>query len=100
MLGPELDVTVGKFEDEARGCFGVMMKEVGVKLKPFNYTGRKVLGPTSYWEEVSKELKRVDELTGHPWSVCCDTDLYGEEPLSEVLDGGRYEALHGGDGWY
>ena len=46
---------------------------------------------------MSKELKRVDELTGHPWSVCCDTDLYGEEPLSEVLDGGRYEALHGGD---
>ena len=97
-LGPALDVTVGKFEDEARGCFGVMMKDgVGMRLEPYEYTGRKVLGPTSYWAAVQAELKRVDGLVGAPWAQFCNTGIEGEVPLSECLDGGRYEALYGTD---
>eukprot|EP00966_Prymnesium_polylepis_P320318 7376687-Prymnesium_polylepis.1 len=97
-LARPMDTTVGKFEDEARGCFGVAMKRVGDRLeghrfKPFNYTGRKVLGPTSYWKAMNDELRRVEACTGAPWSACCRTEL-SEYPLYEVLDGGRYEFLH------
>jgi hypothetical protein len=70
-------------------------KRIGMRLEPFQYTGRKVLGPTSYWKAVRAELERVDRLVGSPWNVFCNTELYGEVPLSEVYDGGRYEALHG-----
>ena len=101
-LAPPLDVTTGKYEDEARGCFGVAMKQVngvyiGHRFKPFNYTGWKVLGPTSYWAAIRKELERVEELTGSPWNLCCNPEC-GDEAMIDVYDGGRYEFLHG-DKW-
>eukprot|EP00966_Prymnesium_polylepis_P079499 1842424-Prymnesium_polylepis.1 len=102
-----MDVTVAKYEDEARGCFGVALKhvddgnggftEVSHRFKPFKYSGRKVLGPTSYWKAVRAELERVEKCTGSPWNLCCRPEL-GEDPLIEVYDGGRYEFLHG-DRW-
>ena len=66
-------------------------------MAPFNYTGRKVLGPTSYWKEVKKELARVELCTGKPWSYCCGEEV-SEYPLNEVLEGGRYEFVYAG-GW-
>jgi hypothetical protein len=101
-LAPPMDVVAGKYEDEARGCFGVALKQVdgrdvGIRFEPFNYTGRKVLGPTAYWKLVRKELERVEACTGAPWSNCCKASLT-EYPMYDVLDGGRYEFIYG-DNW-
>ena len=72
--------TVGKFMKECRGVFGVMMKKPsrrfkGFTMKPYNYTGRKVVGPKHYEKEMNKEINRVKTMksvikgSGHAWSV-------------------------------
>ncbi len=59
-----------KYYDEARGCFGVaMIKHLdgtyeGRRAVPFNYSGRNVIGVTTYNDHVKKELQRVLELKG------------------------------------
>jgi hypothetical protein len=64
-----------KFPADARGCFGVLMRqhflpdgtieEEGVtKLRPLNYTNRKVVGKATFDKAVRAEEERVKSLTG------------------------------------
>ena len=62
--------TRAKYTKEARGLFGVMMRQggegedelVGEKMTPFNYTGQKVVGPAAYQKAFWAEVRRVNNL--------------------------------------
>ena len=62
--------TRAKYTKEARGLFGVMMRRggegedtlVGERMKPFNYTGQKVVGPAAYNKAFWAEVRRVNSL--------------------------------------
>ena len=49
-----------------RGAFGVMRdaNEVGHRMRPFDYTGRTVIGKTTYDKKVKAEIDPVNGLTG------------------------------------
>lgn len=58
--------TTLKFLEEARFAFGVMMLHVdggrllvGMRLVPFEYMGKTMLGITAFSKEVEKEVTRV-----------------------------------------
>ncbi len=81
-------VTSVKFPQEARMCFGVMMKPVrgrmtGFKFAPFEYTGKKMLGVAAYKKEEQKELDRVLKLK-REWAKF-------PEHTAKKLPGGRYQ---------
>ena len=66
-------VTTQKFAHDARGCFGVAMRcdevegtrqRVGVRLEPFNYTGKTVVGVKLYKTAFAAELRRVIGMKG------------------------------------
>ena len=81
---------------ECRGLFGVMMKQdaqgnkYGHRMKPFNYTGKKVIGPVRFEKMFWTEVNRVNNLktTGTSQSV------YWKE-RGEGLEGGAYQAKYG-----
>jgi hypothetical protein len=69
VLGPAMPKTSIKYPEEARGLFGVAMKNVddvmvGVKAKPFNYTKRHVVGFKAYELAKKAEVWRVKSLGG------------------------------------
>ena len=70
VLPPKKDRTKPKYEKEARGCFGVAVKQlvdgtkVGARTSVFNYTERKVVGVKNYNTAIKAELKRVSPLLG------------------------------------
>mmetsp|Transcript_18727 Transcript_18727/g.59328 ORF Transcript_18727/g.59328 Transcript_18727/m.59328 type:complete len:610 (+) Transcript_18727:209-2038(+) len=93
--------TLPKFEQEARFAFGVMMKTVdggrrmmGVKMEPFEYTGKKMLGVAAWEKALEVEFARVEKLTGGVWANVGS----GVGPDGEYIEGGRYYAAHG-DAW-
>jgi len=96
------EVTQPKFDQEARFAFGVMMKRVdggrrlsGVKMEPYEYTGKKMLGVAEWEKAVYKELERVEDLKGGVWARVPS----GIDPATgEFIDGGRYYRLYG-DEW-
>ena len=65
-----------------RGAFGVMRdaNEVGHRMRPFDYTGRTVIGKTTYDKKVTTGL-----LTGK-------TGVWAKVTSWDGLEGGRYEA--------
>ena len=73
--------TRAKYMKEARGLFGVMMREggdgedrmVGERMTPLSYTGQKVVGPAAYEKAFWAEVNRVNSLktTGTPRYVSC-----------------------------
>ena len=75
--------------------FGVMMKEDadgnkhGYRMKPFNYTGKKVIGPVRYEKMFWAEVNRVNNLktTGTPQSKYW-------KARGEGLEGGAYQAKY------
>ena len=60
--------TRAKYMSECRGAFGVMVKQlrdgscVGRRMEPFNYTGRKVVGPVTFEKRIQAEVRRVTAL--------------------------------------
>jgi len=53
-----------KYTDEVRFCFGVaLVNDVGVRLEPFEYTGRKVVLHSKFEKLVKDEVQRVKALT-------------------------------------
>ena len=89
--------TRAKYMQECRGLFGVMAKQIpgevnceGVRMQPFNYTGKKVIGPVAFEKRVQAEIQRVKNLktTGTSRSV------YWKD-AGEGLPGGPYEARYG-----
>ena len=99
VLMEEQPTTTAKFMKECRGLFGVMMKEdvngnlVGHRMRPFNYTLKKVVGPVKYRKKFWQEVRRVQALktTGTPRSAHW-------KDAGEGLEGGPYEAKYG-DTW-
>ena len=91
-----------KYDQEARFAFGVMMmhvdggrSEVGVRLRPFEYTGKKMLGLTAYEKEVKAEVKKTADKKG----VWANVNPTAEQLLdARYLEGGRY-FLKFGAGW-
>lgn len=64
-----MDITSIKYPGEGRGCFGVAIvnkfdEKEGVRLKPFNYTGRKVITEKALQVAIETEIKRVMPLKG------------------------------------
>lgn len=81
--------TVPKFPQEARKSFGVMMKAVdgkltGFKAKPFDYTGKKLVGVAKFKQRKKSELRRVAELRNAPWGNYC-------RETAATLEGGRFQ---------
>jgi hypothetical protein len=96
VLEEEKPNTVGKFMSECRGLFGVMMCEDadgtlrGMRMKPFDYTQQKVIGPAAFEKAVQAEVMRVAALktTGTPRSKFW-------KQAGKQLPGGPYEAKFG-----
>jgi hypothetical protein len=68
-FGKDMDITSIKYPGEGRGCFGVAIvtrfgEKEGVRVKPFNYTGRKVITEKAFQLAVKLELGRVRPLKG------------------------------------
>lgn len=68
-FGKNMDITSIKYPGEGRGCFGVAIvskfdEKEGVRLKPFNYTGRKVITEKALQVAIEIEIKRVKPLKG------------------------------------
>jgi hypothetical protein len=68
-FGENIDVTSIKYPGECRGCFGVAIvskfnEKEGARLKPFNYTGRKVVTEKALQVAIEIERKRVKPLKG------------------------------------
>ena len=63
-------VTTVKYPGEARGCFGVALRKKedgtveGVRLNPFNYTGRTVVGVKTFESYKKIERERVKQSKG------------------------------------
>jgi hypothetical protein len=93
--------TVPKFAEEARFAFGVMMKSsdggrtlTGVRMEPFEYTGKKMLGVAAYEKAVKGEVDAAASKKGGAWAkVRKPTTLEGSD--SGYLKGGRWFLLHG-----
>ena len=96
VLEEERPCTQGKFMGECRGAFGVMRKLnsqgqlVGQRMRPYNYTNKKVVGPVAYEKAFWAEVHRVNTLktTGTTQSVHW-------KDRGEDLEGGAYEARYG-----
>jgi hypothetical protein len=91
-----------KFDQEARFAFGVMMKradggrrEVGVRLPPFEYTGKKMLGLAAYEKAVREEVTKTATKKGC-WAPYNPTAAQALD--ARYLEGGRY-FLKFGDDW-
>ena len=59
-----------KFADEVRFCFSIAMvnddrNDVGVRLPPFECTGKKLILHHKHEELVQEEIKRVKSLPGN-----------------------------------
>jgi hypothetical protein len=68
-FGKGMDITSIKYPGEGRGCFGVAIvsrfgEKEGVRVKPFNYTGRKVITEKAFQLAVKIEFSRVRPLKG------------------------------------
>ena len=63
-------VTTLKYLGEARGCFGAALRKIGdgtvegIRLNPFNYTGRTVVGVKTFESYKKIEKERVTQLKG------------------------------------
>jgi hypothetical protein len=111
-MPPRRPTTTIKYPGEARGAFGVAMRQKpdgsmeGVRCEPFYYTGKKVVGCTGYKEARQAELNRVRPLGkewGQPgdgyekrwpetWSEHLDAKIQGPLniiPVTKVRAGGR-----------
>ena len=81
---------------ECRGLFGVMMKEDdqrndhGCKMRPFNYTGQKVIGPVKFEKMFWGEVNRVNNLK----TTGTASSKYWKR-RGEGLPGGAYQAKFG-----
>ena len=89
--------TQAKYMKECRGMFGVMMREVdgqlvGDRIKPFNYTMQKVVGPVKYQKMFWKEVRRVKELK----TTGTNSSVHWKD-AGEGLEGGPYQAKFGDD---
>ena len=95
VLEEERPCTKGKFMGECRGAFGVMRKFkdgslIGDRMKPFDYTNQKVVGPVAYNKAFDAEVRRVNNLK------CTGTSRSQHWPeRGEGLEGGAYEARYG-----
>jgi curved DNA-binding protein CbpA len=97
-------VTVPNFSEEARFAFGVMMKHsadgrgfAGVRMDPFEYTGRKMLGIAAYEKAVAEEVDKTYKKKGGVWAKVREpTDE--EEADERYVKGGEY-FLKYGDTW-
>ena len=91
--------TRAKYMKECRGLFGVMAVEqtdgtcIGKRMKPFNYTGRKVVGPVNFEKRVNAEVRRVANLK----TTGTSRSPYWKD-AGAGLPGGPYEARYG-DTW-
>ena len=82
-----------KYAKQVRFSFGVALreedgKEVGVRLKPFNYTGRNILTKTKHQVRINAEIRRVKKLDReHKDWVSKHRDenaLYHDDPVDKV----------------
>lgn len=93
-----------KYRDEARMTFGVVLTveliggrwvEVTHKMRPFDYTGKTLIGARAFAEKMKAEVARVNKLKGHgifkgtPGGQMRGGDVF--EP-KKYPRGGRYEA--------
>ena len=95
VLQEERPSTVGKFMGECRGAFGVMQKLkdgelVGERMRTFDYTNKKVVGPAAFKKEFDTEVHRVNTLKTTGTSRSVHWKVRGEG-----LTGGAYEARYG-----
>ena len=93
----ERPTTVAKFMKECRGLFGVMMREeggrlVGDRMRPFDYTLKKVVGPAKYRKKFWEEVRRV-----HTLKTTGTTRSAHWKDAGDGLAGGPYEAKFGRD---
>ena len=76
---------------ECRGLFGVMMKDGrGFRMRPFNYTGQKVIGPVKFDKLFWAEVNRVNNLK----STGTSCSKYWKRRGAD-LPGGAYQAKYG-----
>ena len=66
---------------------------VGRRMEPFNYTGKKVIGPVNFEKRVQAEVQRVANLK----TTGTNSSRFWKD-AGEGLDGGPYEARYG-DTW-
>ena len=89
-------MTKAKYMAECRGLFGVMQKtdaqgnRHGYRMKPFNYTGQKVIGPTRFEKMFWAEVHRVNTLK----TTGTSQSKYWKQ-RGEGLEGGAYQAKYG-----
>ena len=95
VLQEERPCTVGKFMGECRGAFGVMQKVVdgelvGERMRPFDYTNKKVVGPVAFQKAFDAEVSRVNNLKTTGTTQSPYWKDRGEDKV-----GGAYEARYG-----
>ena len=78
-----------KYTDEVQFCFGIaLVNDIGTRLEPFEYTGRKVVLHSTFEKLVKEEIKRVKSLTGNcpPWVVNQRPEgaIYLDDPVDKV----------------
>jgi hypothetical protein len=90
-----------KFAEEVRFCFGVAMIknngiDEGVRLAPFEYTGKTVVLHKKFMELVKEEIKRVKNLPGNtaPWYISTrpPKSVYLTDPTSFIKGVGKKKA--------
>ena len=88
--------TKGKFMGECRGSFGVMrlinargqLKDK--RMRPYNYTNKKVVGSVAYEKAFWQEVHRVNTLKTTGTTRSAHWKVRGED-----LEGGTYEVRYG-----
>lgn len=93
--------TQAKYMAECRGLFGVMYKvdpvtgeKTGHRMQPFNYTGKKVIGPANFQKRFWAEVERVNNLKTTGTS---SSKYWKQRGLG--LTGGAYQAKYGARRW-
>lgn len=81
---------------ECRGMFGVCMTQDpdgtkhGHRMAPYNYTGKKVIGPVTFKKLFDAEVERVNNLK----TTGTAASKYWKQS-GEGLEGGAYQARYG-----
>ena len=60
--------------------------DVGVRMQPFNYTGKKMLGVAAYKKRAQQEVARVARLKNKPWGAFDVAEAAKLEGGHRVLD--------------
>ena len=88
--------TRAKYLAECRGMFGVCMTQDvdgtkhGHRMTPFNYTGKKVIGPVTFQKLFDTEVERVNNLK----TTGTSSSKYWKD-RGEGLEGGAWQARYG-----